>query len=288
MRFIKYTLLITAIIAPLAASDINRTELVIEDHHLYFYYIISNIGLGYQTTPRFAELMQLELRGYPKTLAGPLAYRTDPELYEMGVYNYWNFWDIYANSQRPFQVRLFYGEIHRQKDKGYNVRGTFFSFSHLLSIGKDIVPYPGLEIGFENKHIEYFSDLAQEIFTRRFSLLFIGRDLDDQIIKFTLNRKGISSENMPLIQFPNTLVRFSTNWSLQTPYDRRAELLFGRAYQIHVHTFRFYLTPYLGARLYLPVTINMDNTFIIDTYPLSLIPVFQVECYFPDKILITD
>lgn len=288
MRFIKYTLLITAVIAPLAASEINRTELVIEDHHFYFYYNISNIGLGYQNTPRFAELMQMEIRGYPKTLAGPLAYCIDPELYDLGVYNYWNFWNIYANSKRPYHVRLFYGEIRRQQNKGNNVRGMFFSFSHLLHIGKDIVPYPSMEIGFENKHIEYFSDLAQEIFTRRFSLLFIGNDLDDQIIKFTFNRKGISSEKIPMIQLPNTLIRFSTNWSLQTPYDRRAELLFGRAYQIHVRSFHFYLTPYLGARLYLPVTINMDHTFIIDTYPLSLIPVFQVECYFPDKILFTD
>ncbi|RKY50236.1 MAG: hypothetical protein DRP86_03855 [Candidatus Neomarinimicrobiota bacterium] len=288
MRLIKYILLITAIITPLTASDINRTELVVENHHLYFYYNISNIGLGYQTTPHFAELLQIELRGYPKTLAGPLAYRTDPELYNMGVYKYWNFWNIYANAQRPYHVRLFYGEIRRQKDKGYNVRGTFFSFSHLLSIGKDIVPYPSMEIGFENKHIEYFSELAQEIFTQRFSLLFIGRELDDQIVKFTFNRKGISSGKMPVFQLPNTLVRFSANWSLQTPYDRQAALLFGRAYQIHVRSYHFYLTPFLGARLYLPITINIDNTFIIDSYSLSLIPIFQVECYFPDKILVTD
>ncbi len=269
-------------------ADIKRSDLVIEDHHLYFYYNVSRIGLGYQTTSRFAELLQMEIRGYPKTLAGPLAYHTDPELYEMGVYNYWNFWDIYANSQRPYQVRLFYGEINQKKNKGYIIRGSFLSFSHLLYVGKDIVPYPSMEIGFQNKHIEYFSELAQEVFTQRLSLLFIGRDLDEQIIKFTFNRKGINSEKTNLIRLPNTLMNFSANWSFQTPYNRRAELLFGRAYRIHIKKFNFYLTPYLGARLYLPVTINMENTFIIETFPLSLIPVFNIEFYFPNKILFSD
>jgi hypothetical protein len=287
MRLPKIALLIILLYLPLMAQN-NRNELIIKDHYLYFYYNISKIVLGYQTTPHYAELLQFEIRGFPKTLAGPLAYKMDPELYDMGIYNYWNVWDMIANSQRPYQLRFFYGEIQREKNTHYRIRGSFITFSHLLSIGKEIVPYPGLEIGFENKNIEYYSELAQDVNTKRISILFIGRDLNDQILRFTIIRKGINPEKIPAIDLPNTFYKVFFSWSFNTPYNRRAEFLLGKAYQVQRKKFNFYLTPSLGFRLYLPVTIDLDNTFIIDTYPLTLIPLFNLECYFPNKILFSD
>ncbi len=287
MRLFKTNLLILIFFIPLSAQT-NRTELVIKDHYLYSYYNISTIGVGYQTTPRYAELLQLEIRGFPKTLAGPLAYQTDPELYEMGVYNYWNFWDMIANSQRPYHLRFFYGEIEKEKNIYYRVRGSFITYSHLLSVGREIVSYPGLEIGFENKNIAYYSELAQDVHTTRISLLFIGRDLNDQMLRFTFIRKGISSEKIPAIHFPNTVMKVFLSWSFKTSYNRRADFTLGKAYRIHRKNINVYLTPSLGFRLYLPVTIDIENTFIIDSHPLTLLPLFNLECYFPDKILFSD
>jgi len=66
------------------------------------------------------------------------------------------------------------------------------SFRLQVRFVREIVPYPGLEIGFENKNIEYYSELAQDVNTKRISILFIGRDLNDQILRFTIIRKGIN------------------------------------------------------------------------------------------------
>ncbi|MDD3806923.1 MAG: hypothetical protein PHE86_02640 [Candidatus Marinimicrobia bacterium] len=288
MRYLNRTLLFFLLINALTAEEITRSELTIRDHQFYFYYNISHIGVGYQTTPQHSDLLQVEARGYPKTLVGPAAYKITPDVYDLCVINTLNLWDIYANSKRPYQIQLFYGTVNKQKNKPYHIRGASISFSHLLSVGHAFVPYASFEVGVENKNIDYFSDLAQDVYTKRLSLLFIGEDLNDQIIKFNFYRKGVNAEKLPLIRFPNILLKFSANWSLNTSYNRRLELLLGKAYFIKTTRTNFYFTPYVGAQLLLPITINLNNDFLIDSHPICLIPVIRAEFYFPNKILLED
>ena len=249
---------------------------------------MSRAVTGYQTAPRFAELLRLEVRVFPKAVLGPFINIVNPDWYDWGVYRQWNFWDIYANSSRPYNIRFFYGEILRNENTNLKIRGGFLSYSHLLRVGNEIKPFQSFEVGFEHKNIEYFSQMAQDVNTRSVSLLFIGDNLSDQILKFVYIRKGVTSEKIPALCFPNTTLNLSADWSFHTPFARKTELTLGRAYLVMRKKYHIYITPSLGARLYLPITIDFENDFLIDTYPLSIIPVFNLEIFIPEKMLFSE
>lgn len=266
----------------------NRKDLFLQEHHFYSYYNISRAVTGYQTVPRFAELLRLEVRAFPKAVLGPFINTVNPDWYDWGVYRQWNIWDIYANSSRPYNIKAFYGEIIRHEKTQVKIRGGFISYSHLLRVGNKIKPYQSFEVGFEHKNIEYFSELAQDVNTKSVSLLFIGDNLSDQILKIVYIRKGVSSEKIPALFLPNTILNVSADWSFHTPYARKTELTLGRAYLVMQKKYHLYITPSLGARLYLPITIDFENDFLIDTYPLSIVPIFNLEIFIPEKMLFSD
>jgi len=275
------------ILCPLQAQD-NRKDLILQEHHFYSYYNVSKAVTGYQTVPRFAELFRFEVRVFPKAVLGPLVNVMSADWYDWGVYRQWNIWDIYANSSRPYNIRFFYGEFTHHEKAHLRIRGGFLSYSHLLRVGKEIKPYQSIEVGFEHKNIEYYSKMAQDVNTKSVSLLFIGDNLSDQILQFVYIRKGVSSEKIPALCFPNTILNVSADWSFSTPYARKTELTLGRAYLLMRKKYHLYITPSLGARLYLPVTIDFENDFLIDSYPLSIIPVFYLEIYIPEKMLFSE
>jgi hypothetical protein len=287
MRLIKITLL-TLIILNRSEAQENRKDLIVQDHHFYSYYNVSRAVTGYQTTPRYAELLRIEIRAFPKAVLGPVINIANPDWYDWGVYRQWNIWDIYANSNRPYNIRAFYGEIIRRDKINLKIRGGFISYSHLLRVGKEIKPYQSFEVGFEHKNIEYFSKLAQNVNTKSVSLLFIGDNLSDQILKFVYIRKGVSLEIIPALRFPNTILNISADWSFNTPYARKVEFTLGRAYLVMQKKRHVFITPSIGTRLFLPITIDFENDFLIDTYPLSIVPTFNLEIFIPEKILFSD